>query len=438
VFTSRTANYDFIIGLQQLDTVQQEVLPPQWTYGPRDEDYDESDEDEYFDESERDPDFWGYTGPLHLGADVASIFRCRFYTSLPAASDEEFDSASSKLRGESGRLLVNAWSDCGPYLESRLTIPIMEPEPRHHWLLSTLARELDEEYRRIQAELQLGPENIQLSGHLAEKVWGRLLAEWLPPQYEFGFRRHLILEREADGKSRTGEVDLVLFHPAYPQRLRAEQEVLVSGVVAAFSVKATLDKSGLREAMDFAKLVRRGMEPRAGAIGGLISPLIVGVLAQSHRQLGVDPRKSVGELLMTAASDSEHPREELDLVCIADLECWTRNALVLWAGTQGHSVAVSTAAASGLALDKDSYIEAWTSRHPGAEGRIGEPVAALVSSLWAKLASRDASLRPIAEGFRLAKFTGVGGGKAQYRFLDPLVDAQTYAALRSLPSTIVD
>jgi hypothetical protein len=63
----------------------------------------------------------------------------------------------------------------------------MEPEPRHHWLLSTLARELEEEYGRIQAELHAGHENIQLSGHLAEKVWGRLLAEWLPPQYELGF-----------------------------------------------------------------------------------------------------------------------------------------------------------------------------------------------------------------------------------------------------------
>lgn len=244
--------------------------------------------------------------------------------------------------------------------------------------------------------------------------------------------------QEVDGKSRTGEVDLVLFHPAYPQRLREEQEVLVSGVVAAFSVKTTLDKPGLREAMDFAKFVRCGMQPRAGSIGGLMSPLIVGVLAQSHRQLGVDPHKSVDELLMRAANDSEHPREELDLVCIADLACWTRHALVSWAGTPGHSAVASSAAEPGLALDKDSHYEAWTSQHPGAEGRVGEPVATLISSLWAKLASRDASLRPIAEGFRLAKFTGIGGGKALYRFLDPLVDVETYAALRSLPSTIVD
>jgi hypothetical protein len=117
-FTSRTANYEFVIGLPQLDTVQEQVLPPQWTYGPRDEDY-ENDEDDIFDESERDPDFWGYTGsPRELGlywetnADVvAYIFRCRFYTSLTAATDEEFDAASSRFMHEleDWRMRFNSW-----------------------------------------------------------------------------------------------------------------------------------------------------------------------------------------------------------------------------------------------------------------------------------------------------------------------------------------
>jgi len=113
-FPSRTANYDFVIGLPQLDTVQQQVLPPQWTYGPTDEDY-EDDGDEIFDESERDPDFWGYTGPpleralglerllnpnLGTNVDVAYIFRCRFYTSLTAATDKEFDAASGRFMRE--------------------------------------------------------------------------------------------------------------------------------------------------------------------------------------------------------------------------------------------------------------------------------------------------------------------------------------------------
>jgi hypothetical protein len=92
--------------------------------------------------------------------------------------------------------------------------------PLHHWLLEKLSRELAEEYERIQGELQGQPQYIQLSGYLAEAVWARLLQDWLPPQYEFGFRRHLLFEQPVDGKSRSPEIDLVLFHPSYPKRLR--------------------------------------------------------------------------------------------------------------------------------------------------------------------------------------------------------------------------
>jgi hypothetical protein len=90
-FTSRTANYDLIIGLPQLDTVHQpgsSLLPPQWTYGPRDESERAI---------ERDDVDWG----LVLGApETAMTFRCRFYTSLTASTDEEFDSAAGEFLNE--------------------------------------------------------------------------------------------------------------------------------------------------------------------------------------------------------------------------------------------------------------------------------------------------------------------------------------------------
>jgi hypothetical protein len=316
-----------------------------------------------------------------------------------------------------------------------LTIPVMEPF--HHLLLTKLARELDEEYERITGELQGKPENTQFSGHQTEKVWGRLLEEWLPPQYRFAFRRHIVLEREVNGDSRTGEVDLVLFHPAYPERLRQEQEVLVSGVVAAFSVKRTLDAAGFREATDLAMLLRRGMVPRTGEpIGELISPLIVGALANSLRRVA-SPRNWVEDKLMAAAEASEHPREELDLVCIGDLECWTRNSFVFCAGTPEHSAA-SQADPAIAPPNEDVYLESWTAQHPGAEGRLGEPLAVLVSHLWQKLAHRDASLLPIADGFRLTNIVGIGSGKVVSRPLMPLVAEPTYAALRSARSRIVD
>jgi len=89
----------------------------------------------------------------------------------------------------------------------------------------------------------------------------RLLTDWLAPQYEFGFRRYLLFEQEVHGKSRSGEIDLVLFHPSYPKRLRDQTEVMISGVVAAFNVKLTLTPDGLSEAAEMAALLRRGMKP---------------------------------------------------------------------------------------------------------------------------------------------------------------------------------
>lgn len=117
----------------------------------------------------------------------------------------------------------------------------------------------------------------------------------------------------------------------------------------------------------------------------------------------------------------------------------TRSSIVALPGTPVHAAAVLSAVASHLVADQGFYMEAWVARAPGAEGRVGEPVAALVSNLWDKLSHRDSSLKPIADGFRFARFSGIAGGAGSYRQLDPLVqDATTYDALRALSSPVVD
>jgi hypothetical protein len=74
----------------------------------------------------------------------------------------------------------------------------------------------------------------------------------------------------------------VIFHPAYPTELRKRAEVMVSGVIAAFNVKLTLRDDGLPEAIEEARLLRRGMQRRSNrVIGDLVSPMVFGLLAQS-------------------------------------------------------------------------------------------------------------------------------------------------------------
>ena len=320
--------------------------------------------------------------------------------------------------------------------------------PLHHGLLDKLSRELAEEYQHIQDELKNKPKNIQLSGYLAEAVWKRLVGPWLPPLYEFEPRRHLVYEQPVDGESRSAEIDLVLFHPSYPRRLRDEHEVLISGIIAAFSVKLTLTPDGLREAIEMAELLRRGMKARIREpIGDLVSPLVTGVLAQSHRGFGDDPQETVQKILLEAAhrldgsgrpdDDGDyvsaglatHPRNELDFVCIADLNCWRRRPFVMWQNS-----------AVPWAQDEHKFIAPWTARKSLSDNdnRLAEPIAIFVSELWQKLAYRDSALKAIADGFRLTDTTGPGAGRFEPKSLRPLVHGDTYAALRASGALAVD
>ncbi len=115
-FTSRTASHDLEIGLPQRDTepalpepFQQvlgppvpnmELIPPKWAYGPVD--------DRERQEERRVSPVWGTT----LGSDTAKVvypesardtalvIRCRFYTTLEASSEVEFEEATKGFLSE--------------------------------------------------------------------------------------------------------------------------------------------------------------------------------------------------------------------------------------------------------------------------------------------------------------------------------------------------
>lgn len=116
-FTSNTATYDLTIGLPQIDTrpdpippearrfldspavPRMELIPPVWTYGPRN--------DTERREEENISPVWG-SAPSPPGVkvipesstDIGVVFRCRFYTTLTASGVEEFDTASDKFLRE--------------------------------------------------------------------------------------------------------------------------------------------------------------------------------------------------------------------------------------------------------------------------------------------------------------------------------------------------
>ncbi|BBZ43359.1 hypothetical protein MPRM_06400 [Mycobacterium parmense] len=261
--------------------------------------------------------------------------------------------------------------------------------------LGAVADAVAAEYELTRRNL-VGRARAQQRGHHYEALFRRLLQGWLPPQYEVGTRKYLLLERAVNRKSYSCETDLVIFHPSYPRELRERSEVLLSGVVAAFSVKSELSRGKLRDAITEARVVREGFERKVGTeIGELISPLIYGVLAHTHKLPGDEPRAAVTDALLAETQKDEPPRGQLDLVCVADLDCWYRTVNIAQNPIRPGPSAPS---------EGDSYYDFWHSAHqtPDTTGAAPlqnpHPIATLVIQLWAKLAVRDPQLKQIADG----------------------------------------
>lgn len=282
------------------------------------------------------------------------------------------------------------------------------PLPHEEWLKKA-GDDVQAEYERIR-EFALRPSGIQQSGHEAESVWQGLLEAWLPPGYRIGVRKYLIFETPVDGRWQSRETDLIVFHPAYPEALRSRPQVLISGVVAAFSVKLTLDRRAISEAVTDAATLRRGVAVDLDRkVGNIVSPLIFGVLAHSHRGLGDPPDRTVDTFLQQASRDAVAPRENLDLMCIADSNCWSRLVTVHTPFPPGHPL-------RGISDpgEQPAFGETYYSIGPCSQRNY--PVAALVGGLWALLAQRDETLRRIADG--LWTPTDMGGATV----LRPLSD----------------
>jgi hypothetical protein len=192
-------------------------------------------------------------------------------------------------------------------------------EPAHVAWFRSVEREIKEDYERLHNEALSDP---QRAGHGGEGTWARILEQWLPPAYKVVTRKYIVPEVG----SKSFETDIVVLHPSYPVPLHSREEILAGGVAAAFSVKLTLDAAGIRDGVERAVALRRGLQPRSGTPQDeMTGPFPVGLLAHSHtwKAPASSPAENIDNHLL--ALDQElvtHPRESIDYVCIADLGLW--------------------------------------------------------------------------------------------------------------------
>ncbi len=204
---------------------------------------------------------------------------------------------------------------------------IVEQQPRTSVsplaeLLAELDSKAQKDYENSAATASADP---QQAGHMAEATWKSFLDLWLPAGYSTATRRYVVPETNDDAF----EVDLVAFRPHVPQVLREQTRVPHGAIAAAFLVRRTADRAGLKDAVDRAVRLRRSMDRSNldDAPRKRVSPAYpVGFLSLSH-DWSSDPLgvvQHVTKALLELDEVTEHPSEGLDLCCIADLGTWSR------------------------------------------------------------------------------------------------------------------
>ncbi|MEU2687738.1 DUF6602 domain-containing protein [Streptomyces hygroscopicus] len=287
----------------------------------------------------------------------------------------------------------------------------------HHRWLRTVEQDIQEEYARLHQEARSDP---QKAGHGGEGTWARILRDWLPPNYEVATRKYIIPEEGTE----TFETDLIVFRPNYPQALRIREEVLASGVAAAFSVKLTLNKDGIRDGFERAATIRRGIKKRLGTPREEITaPFPVGLIAHSHTWKHPGPTTDIRVQSICMDMDMKyatHPRESLDILCIADLGVWRTSRMPF----------IPQQAVQHLDADRAPKY------HPGAGltsimkmDSKSPTVAVFVAALYERLALTDPTLQPLADGFNALGDSGSGGGMPRFWALEDVFSEKVQSAL---------
>ncbi|MCB1256478.1 MAG: hypothetical protein KDB26_05195 [Microthrixaceae bacterium] len=291
----------------------------------------------------------------------------------------------------------------------------------HHEWLTDVNNSIVESFEREQATAS-EQGRAQETGHAVESNWDEVLTDWLPPHYEAGKRKYLMLETE-DGAPLTKETDLVIFHPHYPTKLRKKHHVLASGVAAAFSIKRTVGRKDMVEAYEDAIALRRGMRLRGwwNLRDHLVPPVFYGLLGQSHEWKA--PSSTPDENVRDISIELENgivtaPREGLDFICIADLGTWTRKTASLPQQFLDKNVRTDPVSGHWMgAVGDDSRVISGLGRD--YEQQNLSPLTNFIGALWDKLSTNDPTLKPLADGLRITKTMdtsfSLGSGQKIYK-----------------------
>ena len=269
-----------------------------------------------------------------------------------------------------------------------------------------LSNEMAEEYDRIQMR---ATEDPGTAGDQGEENWAELLRGWLPRTYEVVTKGRII----SQGGETSRQVDVLVLKGTYPKKLLTKKLYLAAGVAAAFECKTTLEAAHIEKAVQTCAEIKNLYPVREGTpYKELNAPIVYGLLAHSHSWKGPNstPEANIEKkLLESDIRHVSHPRQGIDLLCVADLAAWILCKVTL-IGPQVFPVyeweLSSEFGPAGAALS--SYI-GFT---PSDDNQVKHftPIGVLISKLSQWLAWEDPLLRDLADYYRTTNISGNGTG----------------------------
>lgn len=274
--------------------------------------------------------------------------------------------------------------------------------------------EMASEYDRIRRRTSEDPGT---AGDQGEENWASLLRDWLPSTYSVVTKGRIIGE---DGRI-SPQIDVIVLKDIYPKKLLDKKLYLASGVAAAFECKTTLRPQHIKKAVATGVKVKRLFPSRTGTLyRELHTPILYGLLAHSHDWKNPDSRAKdnvTGRLLASDQLYVSHPRESLDLLCVADLGTWASTKLAFLPPDAvsrmrqlGYDTPSGPKYAKGIA---------WTSYFSHAMEAVNQqesftPIGCLIAYLSKKLAWENPSLRQLSEYYPKTGIEGSGSGSVRF------------------------
>ena len=275
-----------------------------------------------------------------------------------------------------------------------------------HDFMVQVTQEMATEYDRIQKR---ATEDPGTAGDQGEENWRELLQGWLPPKYSVVTKGRII---GADGGT-SGQVDVLILKDSYPEKLLNKKLYLAAGVAAAFECKTTLKAAHIEQAVQTSAEIKSLYPARKGTPYKELHPSVIyGLLAHSHVWKG--PNSTPEENISKALHESDeryaqHPRDSLDILCVADLTSWTssRVALAIFPGNESLSAIFGPQGSVISSFNRQKTSD--------SHGNTFTPIGRLISYLSRRLAWEDPSLRSLAAYYRAVNLGDSGGG-AQRRW----------------------